>query len=228
MDFHAYIPYVNRPDLLKRADDSVTELWPNLTILDNSGYGVDCELPDSVEIYEPSVPLTFTQSQNFFFKDGERRGAHFILWLHNDVEVPEGMCRDLLHFARTTTIKWGVLYTHYDLFSAVNLAAAREVGGYDTMMSSYVSDIDFYHRMRLNGYETVDIYPNRPNPQVDALEKGHGGSRTIASDKRLCFLNAFSQAFAGNYYKAKWGGNGGAETFRIPFNRPDIFGEQTK
>src|ERR1700722_2242506 len=138
-DYHAYIPYVNRPELLKRAVDSVPELWHDLTIVDNSDYGVDTELPNSVDIFTPPVPLSFTQSQNYFFKDAKRRGCNFILWLHNDCELPQGAALQMIERVRslyTEGRKWGVAFSFYDIFSAVNLEMVDEVGGYDTNIFS--------------------------------------------------------------------------------------------
>lgn len=225
-EYHAYIPYVNRPDLLKRAVESVPELWDNLTILDNSEFGVDTELPDKVEIFTPPVPLSFSQSQNAFFKDAKRRGCKFILWLHNDCELPQGAALKLIERVRSYYAegrKWGVAYTFYDIFSAVNLAMVDEVGGYDTNIFSYKSDQDMYRRVRLAGWETVDT-----EIEVEAIRASHLGSQTIRSDEKLNLINGVTQSMAAFYYQSKWGGDAGQEKTKFAFGRPDLFGQGAK
>lgn len=223
-DFHAYIPYVNNPELLKRAVDSVPELWSNLTIVDNSGYGVGTDLPDSVEIFVPPVPLSFSQSQNYFFRDARwNRRCKFILWLHNDCELPQGAALQMIERVRSYYAegrKWGVAFSHYDIFSAVNLAMVDEVGGYDTNIFSYKADQDMYRRVQLAGWELVNT-----EIEVEAIKAGHIGSQTIKSDPKLDFINGITQAMAGFYYESKWMGDAGHEKTNVPFGRPDLFGK---
>jgi len=223
-DFHAYIPYINRPDLLKRAVDSVPELWHNLTVVDNSDYGVDTELPDSVEVFVPPVPLSFSQSQNFFFRDAKwNRNCRFIVWLHNDCEIPQGAAQQLIERVRDYYAegrKWGVCFTYYDILSAVNLDMIDEVGGYDTNIFSYKSDQDMYRRVQLAGWELVNT-----EIEVEAIKAGHVGSQTIRSDERLNLINGVTQTMAAFYYESKWLGDAGYEKTDIPFARPDLFGK---
>lgn len=225
-DFHVYIPYVNRPDLLKCALDSVRELWGNLTVLDNS---IDPDFWTEVnccEVMHPPVPLSFTQSQNWFFKDAKRRGCKFILWLHNDCQLPQGAAQQLIDRVRSYYAegrKWGVAFTFYDIFSAVNLEMVDEVGGYDTNIFSYVSDQDFYHRVRLAGWETINT-----EIEVEAIKRGHLGSQTIKSDEKISLINGVTQTMAAYYFNEKWGGDPGHEQYSSPFNRPDLFPKNYK
>lgn len=70
MNFIVGIPYVNRPDLLQRAVDSIKPYWPNTVIIDNSEQQElrNHDISSKVEVFIPPVPLTFTQSMNFIIK----------------------------------------------------------------------------------------------------------------------------------------------------------------
>lgn len=223
-DYHVYIPYVNRPDLLERAVRSVPELWKDLTILDNSedGSAVDIKQFYPVEVFEPPVPLSFTQSQNFFFKYAKRRGCKFVLWLHNDCEIPAGAVQKLIEYVRNLYAegrRWGVCFTYYDIFSAVNLEMIDEVGGYDTNIRAYKSDQEFYFRVRKAGWELINT-----EIEVEVIKAGHVGSQTIRSDEKLSLINGVIQTADAFYYEQKWGSDAGNEKYEFPFDRPDIFG----
>jgi len=223
IDYHVYIPVVNRPDLLKRAIESVPELWLDLTVVDNSECGVST---DMAEVFTPPVPLSFSQSQNYFFKDAKRRGCRFILWLHSDCEIPSGAAQQLIEQVRSYYAegrKWGVAFTYYDIFSAVNLDMIEEVGGYDTNIFSYKSDQDFYRRVQLAGWELVNT-----EIEVEAIKAGHVGSQTIHSDKKLLLINGVTQTMAAFYYESKWMGDAGHEKTEVPFGRTDLFGKSKK
>lgn len=219
IDYHVYIPYVNRPELLKKAIDSVPELWVDMTVVNNSGSKLDT----FVEVFTPPVPLSFSQSQNYFFADAKRRGCKFILWLHNDCELPAGAAQQLIERVRSYYAegrRWGVAFTYYDIFSAVNLDMVEEVGGYDTNIKDYHSDEDFYHRVRIAGWETINT-----EIEVDAIKEGHVGSQSIHSDPRRLLINGITQTMSSFYVQSKWGCElGKGIPYEFPFDRPDLFG----
>lgn len=218
-DYHVYIPYVNRPELLKRAVDSIPELWIDMTVLNNS----DSDIDIYVEAYNPPVPLSFSQSQNYFFKDAKRRGCKFVIWLHNDCEIPAGAAQQLIDRVRSYYAEgrhWGVAFTYYDIFSAVNLDMIDDVGGYDTNIFSYKSDQDFYRRVQLGGWELINT-----EIEVEAIKAGHLGSQTIRSDEKLSLINGVTQTMAAFYYESKWLGDAGYEKTNVAFGREDLFGK---
>ena len=51
--------------------------------------------------------------------------------------------------------KWGITYFHYDWFAATRHAVARDLR-YDTFITVYMSDCDYYPRVRQAGFETLD------------------------------------------------------------------------
>ena len=51
--------------------------------------------------------------------------------------------------------EWGIAYFHYDWFSATRHAVDRDLR-YDTFITVYMSDCDYYPRVRQAGFETLD------------------------------------------------------------------------
>ena len=66
--------------------------------------------------------------------------------------------------------RWGILYFSYDWFSAIRTDMAREVK-YDTFITVYMSDCDFYPRVRAAGWKTLEYRDYCPgiSPRVSSL-----------------------------------------------------------
>ncbi len=206
-DFAAFCPVVNRFDLLRNVLDACTRADTVLNIVNNSGG----ELPAGGNIFDPPVPLTFSQSMNFEFYGAEVGGMKFFLHMHSDAIIPDGAIEKLVAATRLVISqkrKWGVIYTHYDILAAYNPEACRDIGGYDTTFPAYFSDNDWYHRLDLAGYERIDT----------GIEVGHVGSQTINSDPYLRNLNSITFPLYRQIYVAKWGGEPGKERFKVPYN----------
>ena len=103
--------------------------------------------------------------------------------------------------------KWGLLFTHYDALAAYNTAAYEAVGGWDQHLPSYYGDCDFFYRLRLAGYPTIDT----------GLHVTHHGSSVIKSDPKTHFLSDQKCPGWNDYYNRKWGGSPDYEvfTFRV-------------
>lgn len=216
-NFRMFIPYVNRPDLLKRALSVAPEVAPHLSILDNSADGLnpaDWEVP----IIRPSIPLGVSQSINFMFRLTREAGCSTMLYMHSDGHAQPGTCLDLLECCRKATIegrRWGVMFTLYDILFALNLDLLKRVGDWDINLPWYCADQDYYRRVTLAGLEAAE---SGLKHQVD-----HFSSATIRSDKKLDFINGVMHPLAFQYYEKKWGGLCGQEKWTVPFNRPDLF-----
>ena len=209
-DVAAYIPVVNRPDLLQQAVTNAWEVWDDLTVIDNSVEGMVVE-PESIKVHRGLVPMSYTQSMNWGFADTLRKGKKFCLHMHSDSIVPEGAIEKLMSRVREidgSGKKWGVVYTYYDVLCVFNAEAAVEIGGFDTNFHAYYSDNDFYHRMELAGYERFNTEHN----------VGHHGSQTVNSDPYLRFVNTITFPLMRQYFVAKWGDLPGHEIFKTPFN----------
>jgi len=208
-DYAAFIPVVNRLDLLRDVILAVSPLWDDLTIIDNSTDYIEAK-PEPIKVFHPPVPLSFTQSMNWEIEETLRHGKTFCVHMHNDAIIPEGTCEQLLAYARDIASKkkrWGVIYTLYDILCVYNPAVYEEIGGYDTNFAAYFSDNDFFRRMELAGWERIN----------SGIQVGHVGSQTISSDAYLRHVNSITFPLYREYYRAKWGGEIGAETFTHPF-----------
>jgi hypothetical protein len=211
-----FVPYVNRPDLLKRAVESVplSDKW-QVEVINNSGK----PLPEDIYAGDinPPVPLTFAQTQNWMLKLASRwiykdQAVPFYLFMHSDAEAAPGTVEGLELMARSLTAnqyKWGVIFTAYDALAAFNTAAFREVGGWDTFLEWYCSDNDMYRRLRLAGYECID----------SGLPVKHMPSQTLNADPEVARRVNLMYPCREAYYAAKWGGSPGNETFLMPFNQ---------
>lgn len=225
-DFAAYVFYVNRPELLRRAVDSFPDTWSNLTVVDNSGSGeIDCYCPNPVELFWPPAPLTYAQSMNWMLKDALDKKVDFILHFHSDaMSTNPAAVSQLLAYARDLrdnqpSRKWYCAWTYYDILWAINPVALKSIGGWDTNLPDYYGDNDARHRALLAGWECIDTH-------IEGMS--HEGSATINSDPKLRFIHQQTFPLHRQYYIAKWGGGPGEEQFSVPFNRPDIFGEGSK
>lgn len=203
-----FIPYVNRPDLLRRAVESVPfdfDRWL-AEVINNSG----SQVPDEIRAGDcnPPVTLTFSQTQNWMLELAKGYAVPFYLFMHSDAEAGEGTVEKLVEMAQNQTGKWGAIFTAYDALAAYNVEAMTAIGGWDTMLSWYCSDNDCYRRLRLAGYPTLE----------SNLPVKHTPSQTLNSDPEVARRVNLEIPFRESYYRAKWGGNPGHEIFTNPFN----------
>jgi hypothetical protein len=205
----------NRFDLLRNAVNSIPQFHSLLTIVDNSPGGLTGDWPCTV--WRPPVPMNFSDTHNWFFKDAKDKAARFIIWMHADaVSVDDGHLH-LLEFTRSAISegrKFHTIWTNYDSLASVDLVSVDEVGGYDPCIRKYMADCDLHYRMRLAGYECIQ------SPITSTI---HLGSQTIKSDPRLRCVNDVVHGLDRQYFIAKWGGDHGKEVFTVPFNRPHWF-----
>lgn len=206
-----FIPYVNRLDLLRKAVGSVPlspERW-QVEVINNSG----SPLPEDICAGDcnPPVPLTAAQSLSWMQIMARDWPSPFYLWMHNDAEAVGDTVERLVSMAEMYTSqrrRWAVIFTNYDALAAYNTEAFEEVGPWDTFLEQYCTDNDMYRRLRLAGYEMID----------SGLPVNHEGSRTMNSDSLYRLKVNLMYPCRQAYYKAKWGGDPGHETFDKPFN----------
>jgi hypothetical protein len=173
-------------------------------IINNSGAWIPFD-----GVVEPSVPLTFSQSQNWMLSLAwDRWDAPFYLFMHSDAEAGEGTVEKLVEMARNQTGQWGAIFTAYDALAAFNVEAMTAIRGWDTMLSWYCGDNDCYRRLRLAGYPTLE----------SNLPVKHTPSQTLNSDPEVARRVNLEIPFRESYYRAKWGGNPGQEIFTNPFD----------
>jgi hypothetical protein len=143
-----------------------------------------------------------------------RAGAgacRMLLYMHSDAEAGPGTTERLLEAAEEATAsgrRWGAIFTLYDVLAAYNLEAFSAVGGWDTVLPQYFTDNDYYRRIRLAGFETIET----------GLPVTHETSSTIRSDGVRAYMNSVTFPLYERYYAMKWGGPPGQERFTQPFN----------
>ena len=198
-----FIPYVNRPDMLKRVLSNIPTEHTEAIVINNSGeyLYVNCKM------LIPPVPLTFTQSQNWMLALAKHFKWPFYMWVHCDALLEPDSVGRLYEKAMEECAKgtkWGAIYTLYDVLCAYTVEAMEVVGGYDTLFFDYASDCDFYRRLDLAGYARLE----------SGIQIGHDqGSQTIRSDPAQNRRVGIQVDYRGRLYRAMWGGDPGKETF---------------
>lgn len=217
MNYLAAIPCVNRSDLLREAIESIKPFWEQLVLIDNTGRSelAAQDFGHPFPIIEPLVPLSFSQTMNAVMHMASKRGCDFYITMHNDAVALEGTPEKLLELVQQlfeTKSNWGVVFTNYDTLCAFNTSAVQDVGEWDTVLPQYFSDVDYYRRVKLKGYEIVS------QEGLPVLHQNNA-SNTINSDKALRLRNDRTFRLYERYYISKWGGKPNEEQFTIPFEK---------
>ncbi|MDR5584018.1 glycosyltransferase family 2 protein [Paenibacillus larvae] len=207
--------YRNSLDLLRLALNSIKPCWNHTVIIDNTS---DLALrgesfPQGVQILEPPVPLTFTQSMNYLIRVGEECEADAVIFMHNDVELHPGTIEAYLSALENlvhSDKNWGVLLANGFLLAAMRMEAVKKIGLWDTVWPDIFSDYDYCQRIHIAGYDIVDTYL--------PLTHHNGGSNTIKKDPLLFSLTQVMGPLWLEIYKAKWGDMQVQEKYRIPYD----------
>lgn len=189
-----FIPIVNQVErLLPLALSGCEALHYCTTIIDNRDTPEELainlgELAPGITVCRPPVPLTTAQSMNLMLMLSTRMGHSFFTWQHLDA-VPQGDTAKHLPKIATEAIDrgipWGVIFTHYDCFAAVNVAALNAIGGWDwRRFPYYFLDNDIHLRLVQAGYKLIDT----------GLPCTHEGSSTAQSPERRAVNQVFFQA----------------------------------
>lgn len=207
MKYKLHVAYVNRPDLLKDAVESVRAIG-NINVWSD---GVP--EPDIADVIHHSLPpIPATSVINHMIKSSWDDDVMF--WMHNDAFANQGVATrfyDQVASTWQTRDDWGVFFTCYDVLCALNMEAVRKVGYWDTMFNQYTSDIDYYYRMRIANYTLLDFGPG--------VDHRGGASTTVRSDKMFNHRTQWRErdGFDKRYYREKWGGDPSKETYQHPF-----------
>lgn len=205
MRFLIGIPYMLRPDLLDKALSSIPpSIWDagRICVLDNSAE------PQHTQIrYVPAVPLSASQSLNFFRRLAIMEECDVLFSMHSDAAAAPDTFEKLLRQADPAR-HWGTIFTNYNALEVLNVQMLKEVGEWDTVLPQYFTDNDFYRRMRLAGWPSEE----------SNLPVHHEGSVVIRNDPEKAFLNSVTFPLYAEYYRKRWGGSPGHETYARPFN----------
>ena len=97
---------------------------------------------------------------------------------------------------------------------AINPVAIEKLGCFDeNIFPAYCEDQDYARRAHLSGLNEE----NCPDTKLT-----HLGSNSVLSDPALGRQNLVTHRLNRSYYRRKWGGDGGQETYSYPFNNPRL------
>jgi len=208
-----YIPFINRLDLLDRAVASIRAHWKHLVILDQSDEGIGARWDAEVAVYRMAPRLQFSAMMNWAADLGRERGVRYLCFMHNDAECVADAAATALQIARERDDgQLGVLLTNYDAFSVFVLSTLRRVGCWDESFPWYVSDVDFYHRVRRAGLRIENA--------GDCALVRHDTSQTWQAMPRADAEKSVHRVtrWAHDHYRHKWGGDPGHEVHTVPYN----------
>lgn len=219
LNYHAVIIYTNDFERLEKAVNSLEPIWKDLTIIDNSiNKCIKLRFPNA-DVYETPTQFTCSQSFNAAQNIARLHNADVLLMAHGDMEVTnKDMLITFLEYLDVLISNkcnhWGVVFTHYDALVAINMDCADVIGPWDTNITHYPIDIDYYYRIRKYGYEILDF----GGDWVD-----HHASSTIRKSAIMDYLNTMHHNECNNmYYQRKWGGCRDQEQYVFPFNGQDL------
>ncbi len=208
MRYRLHIPFVNRPDLLVDAVESMRDIG-NITVW---GDGVIPPIIAGV-ITRLLPPLSFTCVMNMMIQASWDDDV--MMFAHNDGIAGKGAAKRFLDFVKLTRADrpdWGVIFTCYDVLAAFNMDAVRDVGYFDPMFFQYTADVDYYYRIRAAGWTTIDM-PDH------GIQHRNNASNTIKADPLFNRVTQWREStnFDKSYYREKWGGIIGSEAYKRPF-----------
>lgn len=219
MKYLAFIPYVNREDFLKKAINSLKfKIGTDLVLIDNSNEGEHLNPKNykGIEIIVPPVPLNFSQTMNLIQKIALERGLDWYIFMHNDAKATKTRVNalfDKIEEAFKIEKKWLVIFTFYDCLCAYNTKNAEKVGKWDTNFVQYFADNDYFRRVRLKNYKTLES---------GNVGMTHVASTTVRNDYARWLANQTMYAGYRNLYNAKWGGLPGFEKYKVPYDKPQL------
>ena len=199
MRYKLQVPFANRPDLLKDAIETARDIG-NIHVWCD-GIPIPFDAPSVTWHVLPPMPSTAVY--NMFIQDSWHDDVMF--HMHNDAYLEPGVAEKFLTHVKhlyDTDEKWGVVFTNYDVLSAFSMKAVRDVGYWDTMFFQYTADLDYYHRMRLGGWEIREF-----GREGVIHGRDTGGSSTVKSDPLYNYRVQWRQRthFDREYFKLKWG-----------------------
>lgn len=211
-----FIPCAACPDRLQRALRSLQGVAANIVVIDSSsgGLGIDrMAEAGNVGIFRMNAKYSFTQVQNWAQDQARLRSAEWLLFMHADAACcDQDVVSDLLRYADDAARRErvGVVFTKYDALCAFNMRAVEDVGPWDETFEWYVSDCDYYHRIRRRGWSMLQ-WPG-------AQRVFHEGSASIKHDAGLASEERRLDQYHHDHYRHKWGGPPGQERHPIPYN----------
>ncbi len=221
------IPFLNRPDLLERCLTSIDYPVDRLVLVDNSSRSIGravaerqapgrCIRLHIIEHANSGVAASWNEVIKLF-------PAPWWLLVNNDIAFAPGDLEKVSAFiskeyTRNDAPPLACAYANHGASAwAVTLHGIQTVGLFDeNIFPAYLEDCDWSYRADLLGARRANI----PDCHLIHGDDFQTGSCTVNSDPRLQRLNATTHGGNFDYYRRKWGGSNGQETFKVPFNHP--------
>lgn len=220
LNYHVVMPFTNNFERFVKAVDSISMLHDNLTIIDNSINKCVKNKYPYLNIYETPIQFTCSQSFNCAQTIAREQNVDILLMAHSDMEVTnEDKLKEFLNYLeKLNEVKhdslWGLCFTHYDSFVALNMDCMDVIGPWDQNITHYPIDVDFYHRIRKYGYVCLDY---------DGSWVEHHASSTVRKNAMMEYINHIHITNNNHvYYEKKWGGSRDNEKYSFPFNGQDL------
>ncbi|KAK6350945.1 hypothetical protein TWF718_004125 [Orbilia javanica] len=117
-----------------------------------------------VSVKRTPTLLTFAQLQNFFINYAIEQSWEYFFWSHMDVVVLSkeydkdnyrSLYQRVIDCLRETLEKgdrWALKFFAYDWLTLVNVAAMKDIGGWDTQIPYYTTDCDMYSRLTMKDW----------------------------------------------------------------------------
>lgn len=221
-----FIPVVNGLDLLKKACESVSGVFEESIILNNSGKEIPLDIykDTNFKVITPiGAPLSFINTMNWAINKAILEEYDYFSFMHNDAELIKdaGM---MLNTKTENLIKnhldhnVAIMFTDYDAFCIYITKNIKKVGLFGDenwpnkdIGASYFADNDYFRRVRLLGFELIENPDITPNVI-------HHASMSIRNDELFHKQSNINYILAEEYYYKKWGGKPPNEIFNTPFN----------
>lgn len=211
------VPVLNRIDLLARMVASIDFNVKELVVINNGPEQIAFVIPPCVE------KLTVISGPNMGVASSWNHGiklfpADYWLIVNSDIAFAPGDLQRMHEAVAKDGHDTACFYANHGAsFFAITPYGVNVVGLFDeNFFPAYVEDVDHGFRADLLGAARISI---------GGCSSIHGdekttGSCTIMADPKLRARNHFTHGRNFEYWKRKWGGMPGEETFKTPFNDP--------
>jgi GT2 family glycosyltransferase len=219
------IPHYNRPDLLERCVESIDYPVSKLVIVQN---GEDRDFPLAVLLKEdvaekiihikhPNVGVAGSWNEIIMLFP-----SPWWMLVNNDIQFTPGDLEKMAKAAEANPDAGHIYGNHGASWFVVTEHCIRTISLFDfNLRPAYLEDSDHAYRCDLAGLKRITI------PDCNAIHgeqvRGHmEGSRTVNATPQLQMENSRTHGNNFNYYRRKWGGVNEQETFKHPFNNPNL------
>ena len=198
------VAYVSQSGLLRKMFESIDCSVDRLIVIDNSPTG-DAPCPEGSIHVATRHNLGVAASWNLIIKATPM--APWWCIVNSDIEFEKG---DLSRLAGNILPGPGIFQLDGFAAFAITRKAVELIGLFDeNFVPAYYEDNDFYRRAILTGVPVIEV-PSRLR---------HAGSMVIRGSEHYASENRRTFPRNGDYYRCKWGGLPGSETYATPFDR---------